>query len=74
MNQINTALAAKDVSLFYIKLQTQRNIPSNVLQFIFEELKFSLVNITSTLNLISTKLVNEVLLSPEVSQTLMTEA
>lgn len=74
MIQINTALAAKDVSLFYIKLQTQRNIPSNVLQFIFEELKFSLVNITSTLNLISTKLVNEVLLSPEVSQTLMTEA
>lgn len=73
--QTNTALAVKDLSLFYMKLQTQYNIPSNALQSIFEELnKFSLVNLTSTLNFISTKLVNEFGLSPTVSQTLMTEA
>lgn len=75
MVQTNTTLAAKDLSLFYIKLQTQYNIPSNALQSKFEELsKFPSVNLTSTLNFISTKLVNKIGLSPTVSQTLMAEA
>lgn len=68
-------LAAKNLILFYMKLQTQHNILSHALQSIFEEVKkFSLDNLNSTLSCISSQLVNEVALSPEFSQALLTQA
>lgn len=73
LNEVPSIL--KDLSLFYMRLHTQYNIPTNVLQSIFDELnKFCSYNLTSTLNFLSSKLVNEVGLSVELSQSLVANA